>query len=81
MFQVFKLATSCCVNMNNFMVMNMSDGVYSYTFNAEKRSDCVACSNSTRSMVIDLDATLQTIYDKLCEEQAYMMKSPGKFKC
>lgn len=59
------------------MVMNMADGVYTYTFNAEKRPDCVACSNTTRVVEIEPDATLQTIYDKLCEDPAFLMKSPG----
>ncbi|CAH0702946.1 unnamed protein product [Spodoptera exigua] len=75
--EVFKLASSCCANMNNYMVMNMADGVYTYTFNAEKRPDCVACSNSTRIVEIEPDATLQMIYDKLCEDPVFMMKSPG----
>lgn len=63
--------------MNNYMVLNIADGVYTYTFSAEKRADCVACSNSTKMMVLESDATLQTIYDKLCEDQLFMMKSPG----
>lgn len=63
--------------MNNYMVLNMSDGVYTYTFSAEKRSDCIACSNTTRAMEIEPDATLQVIYDKLCEDNGYLMKSPG----
>nr|XP_032512717.1 NEDD8-activating enzyme E1 catalytic subunit [Danaus plexippus plexippus] len=75
--EVFKLASSCCINMNNYMVLNMSDGLYTYTFNAERRQDCVACSNSTRTMEIDCNATLQAIYDKLCEDRGYLMKSPG----
>ncbi|GBP60807.1 NEDD8-activating enzyme E1 catalytic subunit [Eumeta japonica] len=75
--EVFKLATSSCANMNNYMIMNMADGVYTYTFNAEKRSDCLACSNVTRVMEIEPEATLQAIYNKLCDDQDYMMKSPG----
>ncbi|CAF4812790.1 unnamed protein product [Pieris macdunnoughi] len=75
--EVFKLASSCCANMNNYMVLNMSDGVYSYTFSAEKRVDCVACSNTTRVLEIEPNATLQVIYDKLCEDNGYLMKSPG----
>lgn len=63
--------------MNNYMVLNMSDGVYTYTFNAEKRSDCVACSNTSRLMEIEPDATLQVIYDKLCEDSGFLMKNPG----
>lgn len=63
--------------MNNYMVMNMADGVYTYTFNAERKPDCVACSNTTRVVEIEPDATLQTIYDKLCEDPVFLMKSPG----
>ncbi|KAL4707608.1 hypothetical protein ACJJTC_002974 [Scirpophaga incertulas] len=75
--EVFKLATSCCTNMNNYMVLNMADGVYTYTFNAERRPDCVACSNTSRVLEIESDTTLQEIYNKLCEDHAYLMKSPG----
>lgn len=64
--------------MNNYMVLNMAEGVYTYTFDAERRPDCTACSNSTRIMEIDSDSALQTIYDKLCEDSSFMMKSPGK---
>lgn len=60
------------------MVLNMADGVYTYTFSAEKRPDCVACSNNTQVMEVPAEATLQMIYDRLCEDQLYMMKSPGE---
>ncbi|XP_063619251.1 NEDD8-activating enzyme E1 catalytic subunit [Cydia splendana] len=75
--EVFKLASSCCVNMNNYMVLNIADGVYTYTFSADRRADCVACSNTTRTMELEAQATLQTILTKLQEEPKYLMKSPG----
>ncbi|XP_047984072.1 NEDD8-activating enzyme E1 catalytic subunit [Leguminivora glycinivorella] len=75
--EVFKLASSCCVNMNNYMVLNIADGVYSYTFSADRRADCVACSNATRTMELEGQATLQTILTQLQEDPKYLMKSPG----
>ncbi|XP_063360241.1 NEDD8-activating enzyme E1 catalytic subunit [Cydia amplana] len=75
--EVFKLASSCCVNMNNYMVLNIAEGVYTYTFSADRRADCVACSNTTRTMELESQATLQTILTKLQEEPKYLMKSPG----
>ncbi|XP_063533068.1 NEDD8-activating enzyme E1 catalytic subunit [Cydia strobilella] len=75
--EVFKLASSCCVNMNNYMVLNIAEGVYSYTFSADRRADCMACSNTTRTMELESQATLQTILTKLQEEPKYLMKSPG----
>lgn len=55
----------------------MADGVYTYTFSAEKRSDCLACSNTTRVLMTEPEATLQAIHDKLCNSPDYLMKSPG----
>lgn len=63
--------------MNNYMVLNMAEGVYTYTFNAEKKPDCVACSNTTRILDIKPDAVLMDIFEKLKEDPAYLMKNPG----
>lgn len=35
--EVLKLASSCCVPLNNYMVFNDSDGVYTYTFETKLR--------------------------------------------
>lgn len=34
--EVFKIATSCCVPLNNYMVLNVVDGIYTYTYEAER---------------------------------------------
>ncbi|XP_014367587.2 NEDD8-activating enzyme E1 catalytic subunit [Papilio machaon] len=75
--EVFKLASSCCTNMNNYMVLNMADGVYTYTFNAERKPDCVACSNTTRVLDVEPGAILMDIYEKLKEDTGFLMKNPG----
>lgn len=41
--EVFKIATSCCPPLNNYMNFNDTEGVYTYTFEAEKKvvkTDC-----------------------------------------
>lgn len=35
--EVFKLATSACTPMNNYCVFNDSDGIYTYTYEQEKK--------------------------------------------
>ena len=35
--EVFKIATSCCRTLNNYMVFSDIDGIYSYTYAAEKK--------------------------------------------
>ena len=35
--EVFKMATSCSPPLSNYMVFNDTEGVYTYSFEAEKR--------------------------------------------
>ena len=35
--EVFKMATSCSPPLNNYMVFNDTDGIYTYDFEAERR--------------------------------------------
>ncbi|XP_064632664.1 NEDD8-activating enzyme E1 catalytic subunit-like isoform X2 [Lineus longissimus] len=35
--EVFKIATSCCMPLNNYVNFNDTEGVYTYTFEAEKK--------------------------------------------
>uniref|UniRef100_A0A1Q3F3G9 NEDD8-activating enzyme E1 catalytic subunit n=1 Tax=Culex tarsalis TaxID=7177 RepID=A0A1Q3F3G9_CULTA len=77
--EVFKIASSCCETLNNYMVFNDSDGIYTYTYEAEKKPDCLACSQVPRPVeVADLAAmTLQDLIQHLCDNPEFQMKSPG----
>lgn len=76
--EVFKLATSCCVPLDNYMVFNDVDGVYTYTYQAERKEDCLVCSEVPKTL--DLpgpEASLQDVITVLCESPKFRMKSPG----
>ncbi|XP_069687597.1 NEDD8-activating enzyme E1 catalytic subunit [Periplaneta americana] len=76
--EVFKLATSCCMPLDNYMVLNDVDGVYTYTYQAERRVDCLACSQVPKTVdVPGPDAKLQDLIAILCESPHFQMKSPG----
>uniref|UniRef100_A0A1B6GJQ5 NEDD8-activating enzyme E1 catalytic subunit n=1 Tax=Cuerna arida TaxID=1464854 RepID=A0A1B6GJQ5_9HEMI len=76
--EVFKLSTSCCMPINNYMVFNDLDGIYSYTYEAEKKENCLACSQVAKCLeVSNGEMTLQEMVDCLCESTKYQMKSPG----
>eukprot|EP00731_Ephydatia_muelleri_P019641 Em0012g466a len=75
--EVFKIATSCSKPLQNYMVFNDTDGVYTYTFEAEKKDDCPACSSKPVTLTFHEDATLQDVYNYLCENQKFAMKSPS----
>ncbi|CAI8014628.1 NEDD8-activating enzyme E1 catalytic subunit [Geodia barretti] len=75
--EVFKLATSCSKPLQNFMVFNDTDGVYTYTFEAERKEDCISCSTKPISLTFTTDTTLQQLYDYLKENQKFLMKAPS----
>ncbi|KAG8321731.1 NEDD8-activating protein uba3 [Homalodisca vitripennis] len=76
--EVFKIATSCCMPINNYMVFNDVDGIYTYTYGAEKKEDCLACSQVPKCLEVSSgEIKLQELIDHLCEDAKYQMRSPG----
>lgn len=61
------------------MVFNDVDGIYTYTYDPEKKSDCLACSQIPKTVTIDDPSTmtLQDLIDYLCENLEFQMKAPG----
>uniref|UniRef100_A0A1B6K7X0 NEDD8-activating enzyme E1 catalytic subunit n=1 Tax=Homalodisca liturata TaxID=320908 RepID=A0A1B6K7X0_9HEMI len=76
--EVFKISTSCCMPINNYMVFNDLDGIYTYTYEAEKKENCLACSQVAKCLEIpNGEMKLQEVVDWLCESTKYQMRSPG----
>lgn len=42
--EAFKLITSCVKPMNNFQMLNLGTGIYTYVFEAERNDECLICS-------------------------------------
>lgn len=68
--------------MNNYMVFNDVDGIYTYTYEAEKKADCLACSNIPKVITIDdpNTMTLENFIKMLCDSNEFQMKNPGIIK-
>lgn len=75
--EVFKIATSCCLPLNNYMNFNDTEGIYTYTFEAEKKDDCMACGSIPQTLSFSEEDKLQDIINFLIESVTYQMKSPG----
>jgi len=75
--EVFKLVSLTANNLSNYVVFNDVDGVYTHTFEAEKKTDCLACSQSRHSLNFSETAKLQEVIDYLVESPKYQMKAPG----
>ncbi|XP_054719605.1 NEDD8-activating enzyme E1 catalytic subunit-like [Uloborus diversus] len=79
--EVFKLATSSSTFLSNYMVFNDNDGVYTYTFEAEKKENCLACSAKIHPLTFSELDKLQDVIDFLTENPQFQMKSPGLTAC
>jgi len=43
--EAFKVATSCSLYLNNYMMYMGGTGIYTYTFEYEKKEDCPVCGS------------------------------------
>lgn len=63
--EVLKLASSCCIPLNNYMVFNDVDGIYTYAYEAEKKEDCIACSKIPQKLSFKSTDKLHQLYEYL----------------
>ena len=75
--EVFKIATSCSPYMNNYMVLNDTDGIYSFTYSPEKKDNCIVCSGRKENLSFPETAKLKEVVEYLCDDPKYSLKSPG----
>ncbi|PKY01573.1 NEDD8-activating complex, catalytic component UBA3 [Aspergillus campestris IBT 28561] len=75
--EALKIATSCNPYLENYMMYAGEDGVYTYTFEAEKKADCPVCGNLARKMTVDPDMTLEVFIETLGERPEAQLKKPS----
>jgi len=75
--EVFKVVTSCCNPLNNYMVFNDSDGVYTYVYEQERNPDCIVCSRRPQKLEFKATTPLKDVLEFLENSAVYQMKSPG----
>uniref|UniRef100_A0A9R1SRN2 NEDD8-activating enzyme E1 catalytic subunit n=2 Tax=Cyprinus carpio TaxID=7962 RepID=A0A9R1SRN2_CYPCA len=71
------MLTFAYVPLNNYLVFNDVDGLYTYTFEAERKENCSACSQVPQDLQFPPSAKLQEILDYLTENASLQMKSPA----
>ncbi|PKI84961.1 E1 ubiquitin-activating enzyme [Malassezia vespertilionis] len=75
--EAFKIATSSAAYLNNYMMYAGNEGVYTYTFDYEKRQDCPVCGGMSRTLTIARDAPLQRLIELLTELPDIQCKRPS----
>ncbi|KAG5653847.1 hypothetical protein H0H81_010120 [Sphagnurus paluster] len=75
--EAFKIATSSAAYLNNYFMLIGTDGVYSYTFEHEKRDDCPVCGGESLELSISSDFTVEQLIELLVEKQDIQIKKPS----
>src|SRR6266436_1996000 len=67
--EAFKIATSSAAYLNNYFMLIGTDGVYSYTFEHERRPECPVCGGESVEILISRDWTVDRLIEMLVEKQ------------
>ena len=58
------------------MMYSGDEGVYTYTFETERKEDCPVCGNLARNLTVNPNMTLQDFIDSLGERAEAQLKKP-----
>ncbi|KAI9004404.1 NEDD8 activating enzyme [Hyaloraphidium curvatum] len=75
--EAFKLATSCVGYLDNYMMYVGDDGVYTYTFQHQRKPECPVCGSEPQKMAVSRNITLQDFTDLLLEYKEIQLKKPS----
>lgn len=74
--EALKIATSCGPLLNNYMLFNAEEGVYSNVQSFEKNSKCEVCGNPPRSLTLDPTDSLKSVLDMLLATPQFALQNP-----
>ncbi|KAL5341139.1 hypothetical protein BJX70DRAFT_359701 [Aspergillus crustosus] len=75
--EALKIATSCNPFLENYMMYAGEEGVYTYTFEAEKKPDCPVCGSLARKITVNPDLSLEEFLEILGERPEAQLKKPS----
>lgn len=65
--EALKLATLMAGSLNNYMMYNGNEGLYTYTYETEKRPGCPVCGQPKFNMKVDPNMTLSSLRESFAE--------------
>jgi NEDD8-activating enzyme E1 len=73
--EALKIATTAAPYLNNYFMLIGTEGVYSYTFEHERKPDCPVCGDNSKPATIPADYTVEQLIDWLLEKQDMLVTS------
>jgi hypothetical protein len=74
--EAFKIATSSAAYLDNYFMLMGMEGVYSHTFDYQKRKDCPVCGGESLEITIPKSWTVERLIEMLVERQEMCVPSP-----
>lgn len=78
--EALKLVTSAAPSLgldDNFMSYDGTEGIYTNTFQYEKKDDCAVCGDTAKSLKVDAKWTLQELVESFSTNAAAQLKKPS----
>ncbi|CAG8559186.1 6374_t:CDS:2 [Acaulospora morrowiae] len=75
--EAFKIITTSQPFLNNYMMYTGNEGVYTHTFEYEKKPDCPVCGNQTLPLEVRKDITVEDFIELLQEKPDIQLKKPS----
>ena len=78
--EALKIATSAAPYLDNYMMYtgdSNESGLYTYTFQAEKKDDCPVCGNLAQTITVDPESRLEDFIQSLAERAEAQLKKPS----
>jgi len=75
--EAFKIATNASEYLNNYMMYNGVEGVYTYTFEYAKKESCPVCGTSETTFEVSPDLKLEQFMELLAQDSRYQLKRPS----
>ncbi|XP_063673873.1 NEDD8-activating enzyme E1 catalytic subunit-like [Bolinopsis microptera] len=74
--ECLKIATSSYNYLDNYMMFNNVDSIYTFTFASERKENCLACSRCSHDLAFFESDKLQVFLDKIGEETEFNLQKP-----
>ncbi|KAI9103818.1 hypothetical protein DFS34DRAFT_700549 [Phlyctochytrium arcticum] len=75
--EAFKIATNCSSPMNNYMMYVGDQGVYTYTFELQKKENCPVCGSASLHLELPSTIKLSELIQHLIDEKDTQLKQPS----
>merc|ERR1740121_2411366 len=75
--EAIKISTYCGPVLNNYMMYMGQTGVYTHTFEYQKKSDCMVCGGGRLTLTKPPGTTLEELLESLAKDPTYQLKRPS----